>query len=797
MLISWELLKNFIDIEPLTLTPEELAERLTFSGSEVEGITYTAGKLSGVVAARIDALEVHPSESKYYVAHLNTGTGEHVCVTSAKNMKQGDYVLYAGSGAVLPGGTVMGIRDFAGIQSFGMMLSAEELGLHDVDDPSGLLILPDSARPGDDAKKLFHIDDVILDVSITPNRGDLLSHLGMAREIKGLYPRSILKSPEWLRPLKQENDWSENFGTISLPDKGCFNYRLGLATGAKIHDAPLTAKIDLAHLGMRPINNAVDVTNYVMLMLGQPLHAFDLNTLPEREITVRAAHEGEKMITLDEKERSLITTDMLITSGGEAIALAGVMGGLQTGINDDTSTIVIESASFSPVRVGQTSRRLGINSEAAFRFSRTVDPSLSRIALTAASTLMRDWCGANVDYHPLSSENATSEPKTVKLTRKKLMTYLSFDNMNEAERILEGFGIKYTGDNKFLPPSWRPDITIEEDLIEEIGRFRGYNETENTLPGEMPKRADIGESMSLSSSVRNILLSRGYTELMTYSFLPVDFPEKLRLPDDDIRSHVKTLANPISRDQMAMRTTLLPGLLMGMKNAITSGWRNPVRIFEQGRVFVNDSEPEHIAGLIFNGVDTRNIYNDKSEDFYDIKSDIEALIMSRGYQAVFKAGSEPFTHSGQSTKIYVDGVNIGFAGRLKPALEQELDVNKVYVFEIDLTTLTNPRKPVFKPASQFPAVNRDIAILVSLDKNNSDVMKDIYSSVSEAGNSELNLESLSLFDIYEGANIPEGFRSLAYTLSYRSGSRTLTDSEVDSVHNQVRENLKRKGYVIR
>ena len=422
---------------------------------------------------------------------------------------------------------------------------------------------------------------------------------------------------------------------------------------------------------------------------------------------------------------------------------------------------------------------------------------MSKIALTAASALMRDWCGADVDYKPLSSENAASEPKTVKLTRKKLMTYLSFDNMNEAERILEGFGIKHTGEDKFLPPSWRPDITIEEDLIEEIGRFRGYNETENKLPGEMPKRADIGASMMLSSSVRNMLISRGYTEVMTYSFLPVDFPEKIRLPESDIRSRVMTLANPISRDQMAMRTTLLPGLLMALRNALTSGWREGIKIFEQGRVFVNDSEPEHIAGLIFNGVDTRNIYNDRSEDFYDIKSDIEALIMSRGYQAVFKAGSEPFTHSGQSAEIYVDGVNIGFAARLKPALEQELDVDKVYVFEIDLTSLTNPRKPVFKPASQFPAVNRDIAILVSLDKNNSDVMKDIYSSVKEAADLELNLESIRLFDIYEGANIPEGFRSLAYSLSYRSSSKTLTDSEVDAVHNQVRENLKSKGYIIR
>ncbi len=806
MLISWELLKNFIDIEPVNLTPEELAERLTFSGSEIESITYTAGKMKGVVSAKIDALEQHPKDPKYSIAHLNTGNGRHICVTSAKNMKAGDMVFYAGKGSILPDGVEMGTRDFHGVESFGMMLSAEELGLNDVDDPSGLLILPNDARPGDNAENLYHIGDVILDVSITPNRGDLLSLLGMAREIKGLYPKSTLKIPEWLRPLKQDKDWPEDFGKISLPDKGCLCYRLGLATGAKIKQSPLTAKIDLSHLGMRPINNAVDVTNYVMLMLGQPLHAFDLNTLPAREITVRAANEGEQMMTLDGKDRILTGRDMLITSGGEAIALAGVMGGEQTGINDETSTIVIESACFSPVRVGHTSRRLGINSEAAFRFSRTVDPSLSKSALMAATTLIRDWCGAEVDYRPLSAENEIYEPKPVTLTRKKLSTYLSWDNMSEAAKILEGFGIKQVkgdGDDRvFMPPTSRPDISIEEDLIEEIGRFRGYNETEERLPGEMPKRADIGRSMRLSGFVRNTLMSRGYTEVLTYSFLPEDFPEKLRLNDDDIRAKPLMIANPISREQTAMRTTLIPGLLMGLKTAITSGWRDPVRIFEQGRVFLRDggnshAEPEHAAGIIFNGIDTRSASNNRSEDFYSIKADVEALITARGYKADFKEGHETFTHAGQTADIFVDGIKIGCAARLKPAIEQELDVNGVYLFEIDITGLTDAKKPEFTPASSFPASFRDISLMVAIDKSNDDVMKDIRDCVDENCSDDINLEDLRLFDIYTGKGIPEGFRSLAYTLSYRSRTRTLTVDEVETLHNNVRESLKRKGCIIR
>ena len=591
-----------------------------------------------------------------------------------------------------------------------------------------------------------------------------------------------------------------------MPDKDCYAYRLGLATGATIGDSPLTAKIDLAHLGMRPINNAVDVTNYIMLMLGQPLHAFDLNTLPAREITVRSAHDGEHMMTLDGKDRALTERDMLITSGGEAIALAGVMGGEQTGINPDTSTIVIESASFSPVRVGHTSRRLGINSEAAFRFARTVDPALSKSALLAATTLMRDWCGATVDYKPLSAENEIREPKPVTLTRRKLSVYLSWDNMNEAAKILEGFGITQVKDEGearvFMPPTSRPDITIEEDLIEEIGRYRGYNETEERLPGEMPKRADIGQSMRLAGFMRNTLMPRGYTEVLTYSFLPEDFPEKMRLPADDVRAKPLTIANPISRDQMAMRTTLLPGLLAGLKVSVTSGWREPVRIFEQGRIFLRDgetshTEPEHVAGIIFNGMDTRSPTGNRSEDFYSIKADVEAIITARGYRAEFVSGHEPFMHAGQTADIIVDGAKIGYVGRIKPAIEQELDVTGVYAFEIDTAGLSEAKKPEFTPASSFPASFRDISLLVADTKSNDDVMGDIRECLKDSGSEGIVLDGLRLFDVYAGKGIPEGFRSLAYTLSYRSGTKTLTVEEVEAVHNSVRENLKHKGYVIR
>ncbi|MCR4818664.1 MAG: phenylalanine--tRNA ligase subunit beta [Fretibacterium sp.] len=818
MFVSWELLKDFIELD---ISPEEAAERLTLSGTEVESMTRPEGKLKGVVVARIETLEKHPSDGHLLVAHLDSGGSHpHICVTSAQNVKEGDLVFYAGPGSILPDGTELGTRNFSGVTSAGMMLSAAELGLPDVDSPDGLLVLPSDAPVGAEASALYHIGDTILDVSITPNRGDLLSVLGIARELKGLFPNSTLTMPYWLRPLEQERDWAEKFGTISLPDKGCLCYRLGLATGAKMGPSPLTARIDLCHLGMRPIVNAVDVTNYVMLTLGQPLHAFDLGTLPAREITVRAAHEGEVMTTLDGKERALTPQDMLITSGGEAIALAGVMGGQQTGINDDTHTVVVESACFSPVRVGHTSRRLGIGSEAAFRFARTVDPNLSRTALSASLTLMRDWCGAEVDYRPMATENEYPVPKDVTLTKKKLSTYLSWGNMDEATRIIEGFGIKHTfggGDERtFLPPTWRPDIAIEEDLIEEVGRFRGYNDAPSRLPGEPAHRADIGGPTRLAAFVRQALIARGYVEVMTYSFLPEDFPSRIRLPRDDLRAHPLMLANPISRDQTAMRTTLVPGLLMSLKATLASGWRGPVRVFEQGRAFLRETmdssahvEIDRLAGLAFNGSDPRTPWKGQEEDFYSVKADVTALIEERGFRPVFVPGYEPFAHAGQTAEVRIaadsgESRKIGWLARLKPALEQELDVSSpVCLFELDLAPLEEAKRPNLHPVSSFPASLRDISLLVSNAQGQDTVAADIAAVVHEAaqavgiGRDGGILESLRLFDVYEGKGIPEGFRSMAYSLSYRLPDRTLKDEEVEAIHSRVRESLSQKGYNIR
>ncbi|MDR1978163.1 MAG: phenylalanine--tRNA ligase subunit beta [Synergistaceae bacterium] len=829
MIVSWQLLNRFVD---LSASPEEAAFRLTMSGAEVESIERPGALISGVVVARVQSLERHPSKENLFVAELDTSKGKAVCVTAATNLKAGDKVFYGAPGATLPGITPhgaasekveLGLRDFGEVRSEGMMLSAAELGLPDVDIVEGILVLPGDAPVGADALSLYGLGDVLLDISVTPNRGDLLSVLGIARELKGLYPDSVLKPMPWEENVAGTKDWPVEFGTIALPDDGCLNYHLGLATNVGIAPSPLEIRVALARLGMRPISNIVDATNYVMLLLGQPLHAFDLNTLPEREITVRSASEGEKIVTLDGKERLLTAKDMLVTSGKETlgartrpISLAGVMGGKQTGVHDDTGIVVLEGASFSARRVGHTSRRLGVASEAAFRYSRGVDPTLSALGVDYALFLMSEWSGATTGYKKISAFNAQPEPQPVVLTKKKLQTYLLWSDMEESTQILEGYGIRRAnkfesekfGENvrAFTPPTWRPDIAIEEDLIEEIGRYRGYDKAPVRLPGVLPRRGDIGAETSLAGVLRACAIARGYVEAITYSFLPESFVSTLRLPDDDLRAHPLFLANPISQDWMTMRTTLLPGLLNGLRESVASGWRGPVRLFEIGRVFLRDEphsdsrshsaghrELDVLAGLVYSGTDPRTPWAETRDDFLSVKADVLALLEIRGRGAAFTRGSEPFGHAGQTALI----PGIGYLARLSPAIERELGfAEPVYVFELTLTVLENAEKPVYTPASSFPASFRDISMLVSNDRTQDEVLAEIRASVDERSSAKI-LESVKLFDIYSGKGIPEGYRGMAFSLCYRAFDRTLNDEEVDKIHNSVRDALSKKGYNMR
>ncbi|WP_367340447.1 phenylalanine--tRNA ligase subunit beta [Aminivibrio sp.] len=800
MLISWNMLNETLSI-PATL--EEVAERLTLTGCEVESVERPCAMVKDVQVAHIESLGRHPEKENLFVASVRDGIGTAVVVTAAPNLSEGDRVPYGRPGSVLADGTVLGTREFGSVSSEGMLLSAEELGVPEAADEFGILRLPGDSPVGGDVVRLFGLDDAILDLSITPNRGDLLSLLGVAREVYALFPGAEWKkNPADVAPPERTDDWPVPFGGISLRDDGCSKYCLGLATGLKPVPSPLKTRIALTFLGMRPISGMVDATNIAMLTLGQPTHAFDAGRLAAPEITVRSAKPGEEITTLDGKRHTLEDSDLLITSAGEAIGLAGVMGGENSDILPETQTVFIESASFDAIRVSRTSRRLGINSEAAFRYARTVDSNLSELALNFIASLLKEWGAAETGYVFKTAVSVEPARREVVLTEKNLRKILLTGDMDGAAAILGRLGLRQTaseeGKRVFSVPSWRPDIIIEEDLIEEVGRIRGYNETlVPRLPQALFGRGDIGEITRVKGGIRTILLSRGYVELVNYSFLAPSFVGLLRLPPEDRRARPLELANPLSAEQSKMRTTLLPGLLRSVELSVQAGWKAPVRIFELGRVFLpldegGHEEVERISGLVYGGRDPRLPFGPAgADDLFSLKGDILALAESRGVSLDFEQGEEPFGHKGQTAVIMNAGRAAGYLLRLKPAIEKDIECSPVYAFELDLEPLVKESLPVFRENSPFPPVYRDISLIVPVDSP----MEEVSAAIRSEGG-EL-LRSIRLFDIYSGKGIPDGCRSLAFSLAYQRNDKTLTDTEVDAVHAGVRTKMETRGYILR
>lgn len=800
MLISWNMLNEILSI-PAPL--DEVAEKLTLTGCEVESIERPCALVKDVQVAEIEELRRHPERDNLFVARVRDGKGVAEVVTAAPNLSVGDRAPWGRPGAVLADGTVLGVRDFGGCSSEGMLLSAAELGIPEAADEFGILRLPADFAVGSDVSELLGLDDAILDLSITPNRGDLMSLLGIAREVYALFPGAEWKKDLVLQgPSEAPEEWPVPFDGIHLPDEGCDKYCLGLVTDLKPGSSPLRTRIALTLLGMRPIFNMVDATNIAMLTLGQPTHAFDGARLPAPEITVRTAQKGEDITTLDGKVHPLQESDLLITSGGVPVGIAGVMGGENSEIVHETTVVFVESANFDPISVSRTARRLGIRSEASFRFARSVDSELAEATLHYIDSLLKEW-GCAKGTFTLKSASAPSRPETrVTLTKKNLHKIILSDDMEEASAILARLGFRQTAcdheSREFAAPSWRPDVTIEEDLIEEVGRIRGYNETmAPRLPQALYSRGDLGETTRAKDNLRHTLLARGYVELVTYSFLSPSFVEQLHLPPEDRRAKPLELANPLSAEMSRMRTTLLPGLLKAVEQSAQAGWRAPMRVFEQGKVFLplkegGHEEVERFAGLSYGGKDPRLPFGPaEGEDFFSLKGDVAALGESMGVHLDFLRGEEPFGHKGQTAHIFCDGVMTGYLLRLKPALEKALDCSPLFAFEMDLGPFEKTVLSAFKERSPFPPAYRDISLLVPLES----AMDEVAAHIKGAGG-EL-LRRVNLFDIYSGKGVPEGYRSLAFSLAYQRDDKTLTDSEVDGAHKAVRAEMEGRGYIPR
>ncbi len=794
MLVSWKWLSQFVRF---SVGVEELAERMTLTGSEIEEIREPWKDLDGVVTARIVSLEEHPEKSSWKVARLDTGKGEACCVTAAENVRQGQMVPYGPPASTLADGTILGIREFGSLASEGMLLSAQELGLSGLEKEHGIFILPEKTPLGVDFKRHFELDDHILDVSITPNRGDLLSITGMAREVRGILATSSLV------PLQEhsegEQDWPFFFKGISLTEHLCPYFALGLLTDLTIAPSPLEAQILLVKHGIRPINNVVDATNLSMLTIGQPLHAYDADLLPEKEITVRAARDGERLRTLDGKERILSPEDLCITSGNIPVGLAGVMGGESTEISESTRTLALESAIFNREMVGATSRRLGLHSEASYRNARGVNREKALLGLHHCLGLLEQWNAGNGGYRVHSAGEPCSEPVRVSLTKEKMQRMLLHHRMDDATAILERLGFEEVERSEkgriYLAPKERLDISIEEDLIEEVGRVEGYNDIPSRIPSNLHAPGTMTPEMAQVSRFREVAMGRGYSEVVTYSFVAPEIFEKLLLPENDPRNHPIKVLNPISSELSCMRTFLLPGLLQSLVKNVRGGWKDPIRIFESGRVFLRTGEshvePPLMGGVVYAGK-RKNLLQDE-ETFYRVKGDLLALCESANAQISFRQALEPFGHRGQTGHIYFGESRIGYLARLKPSIEDFFDLGApVYAFEIEIAPLLDSPRKAFGYTARYPGVYRDISLLVDARKvSASEVLERIDSLKGE------DAQSVLLFDTYEGEGIPEGKRSLSFSILYRHQERTLSDEEVDRQHVQLRQGLESSGYILR
>lgn len=792
MLVSLKWLKDYVDIR---ISPAELVDRLTMAGLEVEAIRETGPSFRDVVVAKILSVKPHPQADKCFLCEVTTGDSTYPVVCGAGNISSGDMVPLAKIGAIIPGGYTIRSSKIRGETSEGMLCSEQELGIGD--DAAGIMILPDNLPVGENLSDALDLTDIVLDVAITPNRSDCLSIIGIAREVAAI-TAAELRYPNVTVSENDEDIHQITSVDILDPDL-CPRYSARIIKNVSIKPSPLWMRQRLEAVGLRAINNIVDVTNYVMMELGQPLHAFDFRFLEEGRIVVRRPRVGETFISLDGKERILETDTLMICDGVKPVAIAGIMGGLNSEVKEDTETILVESAYFDPSSIRKSSKWLGMSTDAAFRFGRGVDPEGVINASARAAQLMAEISGGTVcrgciDQYPRKVEKARDIPLRIKRVNNILGTDI---NAVEIVKILKSLNMAVHGDNngnyRATPPTYRVDIEREIDLIEEVARLYGYDRIPVTLPPGSSMTITKDRKEILIERLREILRGSGYSEIITYSFISPDLLDLLGLAAGDERRKVVKISNPLTEDQSVMRTTLVSSLLETMKKNANAGCFD-LKVFEIGRVFFHQREGElprdkNMLGCLISGLLDNNIWLSKIHvDFYDLKGCVENIfdglkILNVEFSSDYR---ETFLHPGKSCGIYAGKQCIGFLGEVHPDVLMRMDLkNKAYVFEIDIDILTNcfSGEVFYKDLPRYPSVVRDVAFVVGEDLE-ADKMLNIARDMGK----EL-LEKVSVFDVYSGKSIPRGKKSLGLRFIYRAPERTLTDDEVSQVHSGIVKNI--------
>ncbi|MCJ1656595.1 phenylalanine--tRNA ligase subunit beta [Staphylococcus sp. NRL 16/872] len=800
MLISNEWLKDYVDAG---VSVEDLAERITRTGIEVDDIIDYTKDIKNLVVGYVQSKEKHPDADKLNICQVDIGEEEAVqIVCGAPNVDAGQHVIVAKVGGRLPGGIKIKRAKLRGERSEGMICSLQEIGISSNVVPkayeNGIFVFPTEVEPGTDALTALYLNDQVMEFDLTPNRADALSMVGTAYEVAALYQTEMTK------PATQSNETSESASnelsvTIDNPEKVPY-YSARVVKNVTIAPSPIWMQARLIKAGIRPINNVVDISNYVLLEYGQPLHMFDQDHIGSKEIVVRQAKDKETMATLDNTERTLVDTDIVISNGQEPIALAGVMGGDFSEVTEQTTNVVVEGAIFDPVSIRHTSRRLNLRSESSSRFEKGIATEFVDEAVDRACYLLQTYASGEVLQDRVASGDLGSFVTPIDITAEKVNKTIGFDlSSDEIKAIFEQLGFETEQNGETLTvnvPSRRKDITIKEDLIEEVARIYGYDEIPSSLPvfGEVTS-GELTDRQHKTRTVKETLEGAGLNQAITYSLVSKDHAKDFSLQERPTIS----LLMPMSEAHSTLRQSLLPHLIEAVAYNVARKNKD-VRLYEVGRVFFGNGEGElpdeveYLSGIL-TGEYVVNTWQGKKEeiDFFIAKGVVDRVAEKLNLEFSYKAGEINGLHPGRTAIISLEGKEIGFIGELHPQVAADNDLKRTYVFELNYDAIMQVAVGYinYEPIPRFPGVTRDIALEVNSDVPSSELKQIIHD------NGEDILQSTLVFDVYEGEHLEEGKKSVAIRLNYLDTEDTLTDERVSKVHDKILEALQAQGATIR
>lgn len=802
MLVSYKWLQDYVDISDISA--EDLAEKITRTGIEVEGVDHLGEGIKNVVVGHVLECNQHPDADKLNICQVDVGEEEpKQIICGAPNVAAGQKVVVAKVGAVLPGNFKIKKAKLRGELSEGMICSLQELGIDSKlvakEYAEGIFVFPTDVEAGADALEQLNLDDRVLELGLTPNRADCLSMMGVAYEVAAVLDREVkLPEPKAEGTNEKASDYIKV--TVEANDANPY-YSAKVIKNVKIAPSPLWLQNRLIAAGIRPISNVVDITNYILLEYGQPLHAFDYDKFGSKEIVVRLAKQDEKITTLDDQERTLSDDHLLITNGSVPVALAGVMGGADSEVSNDTVNVLLESAIFNPQSIRKTSKDHGLRSEASTRYEKGVDPLRAPAAAERAAELMAKYAGGEVLEGIVEVNTLKNEPKVVSITVDRLNKVLGTTiSEEEVAAIFDRLRFEYKNNNgefHVTAPSRRGDIVIPEDLVEEVGRIYGYNNIPMTLPLGEATPGGLTDTQEKRRSVRRYLEGAGLYQTVTYS-LTSEERVKQYIDEEEKEANTIKLAMPMSEERSVLRQSIVPHLLEVLAHN-KARQIDSVSAYEVGNVFLTDEEKvtdlpretERVAGAL-TGLWSSHPWQaeKKAVDFFVVKGILEGMFEELGLadRISFKQAKKDGMHPGRTAFVLLDGNYIGFAGQIHPQDQKEWDINETYVFELSLEKLFAANAPEleYTPIPRYPSMGRDIALVVNEDT----AAGDIQSVITEAGGKLL--KEVTVFDVYQGEHMETGKKSVAFALRYFDPERTLTDEEVTKAHEKVLKAVEEK-----